>query len=86
MLNAYTYIQGYLREREIMGRITNIQAYDMANKELIDTALELAYKVGELETPRDMLDYAASMSALITEIKYRAILRKFEIKASSVEE
>ena len=66
-------------------RISNIEAYDMSNERLIEEALDLAYKVGEVVSDRERFDYAASMSALITEIKYRAIQNKFNIKATSVE-
>lgn len=67
-------------------RITNIEAYDMSNEKLIEEALDLAYKVGEVVSDRDCFDYAASMSHLLTEIKWRAIMRKFEIKSTKVEE
>lgn len=69
-----------------MARITNIEAYDMANKELINTALDLVYKVGELDSPEDIFDYAASMSAILTEIKWRAIMDKFQIRAAYLEQ
>ena len=65
-------------------RITHIEAYDMSNKQLIDSALDLAYKVGEVTSDAECLDYAASMSTLLTEIKWRACLSKFYIKADRV--
>lgn len=65
-------------------RITNIQAYDMSNKELINSALDLAYQVGEITSDAECLDYAASMGALLTEIKWRAAMDKFSIRVDRI--
>lgn len=65
-------------------RITHVKAYDMSNKELIDSALDLAYQVGEVTSDVECIDYASSMCALLTEIKWRACLSKFYIKADRV--
>lgn len=65
-------------------RITHVQAYDMSNKELIYSALDLAYQVGEVTSDAECLDYAASMGALLTEIKWRAAMNKFTIEVDRI--
>ena len=65
-------------------RITHVKAYDMSNKELIEAAIDLAYQVGEVTSDVDCLDYASSMVALLTEIKWRAAMNKFSIKVDRI--
>ena len=65
-------------------RITHVEAYDMSNKQLIDSALDLAYQVGEVTSDVECFDYAASMSSLLTEIKWRAVMNKFTIEVDRI--
>lgn len=60
-------------------RITHVEAFHMTNEELINKAQDLAYQVGEITSDAECLDYAASMSSLLIEIKMRAIAKVFEI-------
>lgn len=63
----------------MLNRITNLQAYEMGNDTLVKEALNLTYRVGEITTDAEAFDFAASMSALLTEIKVRAKMGKFTI-------
>ena len=66
-------------------KITHVEAYDMSNTELINCAIDLTYTVGELKNESDVFDFAANMSTLLVEIKWRAIQGKFSVKSPIAE-